>query len=200
MRFVFLIFFSLSLYAGSDFIKQAYYDSYNYEKMQNYPDAIKALQVVYEKYPKAYTPNFRIAWLFFLNKNYTNSIKHYKLALSVIPGSVEAKLGLAQVFNAQEKYDDSIRVAYDILQNDLYNYYANLHLVTSLNAKKEYEQSLKIIYKMLASYPTDVKYLSFLADIYVQQNKNKLAKSIYSDILILDPVNPNAISFLNRKQ
>ena len=198
MRTVFLLMFSMSLFAGGDFIKQAYYDSYNYEKMQNYPDAIKALSVVYEKYPKAYTPNFRLAWLFYLNKNYANAIEHYQAAITLVPTSAEAKLGLIQVYQAMGKHDDAKRLIYDILQNDLYNYFANSYLVASLNAKGEYEQSLKIIYKMLAYYPTDVYFLSKLAQVYVNQKKEKLAEGVYQDIIILDPANTQAIGYLNR--
>jgi len=198
MRTVFLLMFSMSLFAGGDFIKQAYYDSYNYEKMQNYPDAIKALSVVYEKYPKAYTPNFRLAWLFYLNKNYANAIEHYQASITLVPTSAEAKLGLIQVYQAMGKHDDAKRLIYDILQNDLYNYFANSYLVASLNAKGEYEQSLKIIYKMLAYYPTDVYFLSKLAQVYVNQKKEKLAEGVYQDIIILDPANTQAIGYLNR--
>jgi len=198
MRTIFLLMFSMSLFAGGDFIKQAYYDSYNYEKMQNYPDAIKALSVVYEKYPKAYTPNFRLAWLFYLNKNYANAIEHYQAAITLVPTSAEAKLGLIQVYQAMGKHDDAKRLIYDILQNDLYNYFANSYLVASLNAKAEYDQSLKIIYKMLAYYPTDVYFLGKLAQVYVNQKKEKLAEGVYQDIIILDPANTQAIGYLNR--
>lgn len=198
MRIVFILVFSLSLWANTDFIKQAYYDSYHYEKMQDYPDAIKALKVVYKKYPKAYTPNFRLAWLFYLNKNYSNAIKHYQAAISVVSTSIEAKLGLIQVYQAQEKHDEAKRLIYDILQSDLYNYFANSYLVYSLNAKKEYEQSLKIIYKMLAYYPTDVYFLTKLAQVYENQKKYDLAKSVYMDIIILDPANTKATGYLNR--
>jgi len=198
MRFIFLIVMSLSLYANADFIKQAYYDSYNYEKMQNYPDAIKALSVVYEKYPQAYTPNFRLAWLFYLNKNYANAIEHYQKAITLVPTSAEAKLGLIQVYQAMGKHDDAKRLIYDILQNDLYNYFANSYLVASLNALAEYDQSLKVIYKMLAYYPTDVYFLSKLAQVYVNQKKESLAQGVYKDILILDPANTQATSYLNR--
>ena len=189
---------SLSLYASSDFIKQAYYDSYNYEKMQNYPDAIKALSVVYEKYPKAYTPNFRLAWLFYLNKNYSDAVNHYQIAISLVPTSAEAKLGLIQVYQAIGKHEVAKRLVYDILQNDLYNYFANSYLVASLNATGEYDQSLKVIYKMLAYYPTDVYFLSKLAQVYVSQKNHKLAKGVYNDIIILDPANTQARSYLNQ--
>ena len=75
-----------------------------------------------------------------------------------------------------------------------------MYLVDVLNAKKEYAQSLKVISKMLEYYPTDVYFLLRLAYVYTQQGKHDLAASVYVDILILDPSNPDAISYLNRKE
>ncbi len=199
MRFIILLFLSLNLSAAStDFIKQAYYDSYNYEKMQNYTDAIKVLKLVYEKYPKAYTPNFRLAWLFYMNKNYRNAILHYETAISLVSTSVEAKLGLIQVYQAMGKHDDAKRMVYDILQDDLYNYYANMYLIVSLNALHEYKQSLKIIYKMLAYYPTDVDFLGKLAQVYIDTKQDNLALGVYQDIIILDPADTKARAYLNQ--
>jgi len=200
MRFILALLITASLWSYEGFVQKAYYDSYNYEKMENYPDALKAIQAVHARYPKAYTPNFRLAWLFYLNKNYANAIEHYEAAIAVVPTSVEAKLGLIQVFQAQQKHDEAKRLIYDILQSDLYNYYANRYLVISLNATKEYDQSLKVIYKMLAYYPTDVFFLTGLAQIYIQQKETKLAESVFTDVIILDPVNPDAIKYLNRQK
>lgn len=200
MRFILALLITVSLWAYEDFVQKAYYDSYNYEKMENYPDAIKAIKAVYERYPKVYTPNFRLGWLFYLNGNYANAIKHYRAAIAIVPTSSEAKLGLIRVYQAQNKHDEAKRLIYDILQTDLYNYFANRYLVTSLNATGEYDLSLKVIYKMLAYYPTDVFFLTSLAQIYVKQKQEKLAESVYTDVIILDPVNPAAIKFLNRKE
>jgi Flp pilus assembly protein TadD len=70
--------------------------------------------------------------------------------------------------------------------------------VASLNATGEYEQSLKVIYKMLAYYPTDVYFLGKLAQVYERQKNDKLARGVYDDIIILDPANTQARSYLNR--
>ncbi len=199
MRLLLGLLLSISLWAYEDFVQQAYYDSYAYEKTQSYAEAIRSMRVVYERYPKAYTPNLRLGWLFYLNKNYVNALSHYKNAVDIVPSSVEAKLGWILVLKAQEKYADAKRLIYDVLKSDPYNYYSNMYLVDVLNANKEYEQSLKVISKMLQYYPTDVYFLSRLAYIYTQEGKHDLATGVYLDILILDPSNPDAISYLNRK-
>ncbi len=200
MRIILVLFFAVTLWSYEEFVQKAYYDSYNYEKMENYPDAIKAIKVVYDRYPKVYTPNFRLGWLFYLNRNYSNAIKHYQAAITIVPTSSEAKLGLIEVYQAQSRHDDAKRMIYDILQSDLYNYYANRYLVTSLNTTGEYDPSLKVIYKMLAYYPTDVFFLTSLAQIYIHKKQDVLAEGVYTDVIILDPVNPDAIKYLNRKR
>ena len=80
-------------------IREIYYKSYNYEKMDDYKDAIKVLIPLYQKYPNGYTLNLRLAWLFYLNKNYQNAIKHYEIAQKLAPYSFEPKLGLMRVYN-----------------------------------------------------------------------------------------------------
>ncbi len=199
MRFLVILLVSINLLAYEDFIKQAYYDSYTHEKRQDYGAAIRSLQVVYKRYPKAYTPNLCLGWLFYLNKNYANARSHYEAAVSIVPGSAEAKLGLILVLKAQERYDEAKRLIYDILQGDPYNYFANLYLADLLSVTAQYESSLYVIDKMLKYYPTDVAFLSWLAYVYVKQKKYDLAAGVYADIIILDPSHPDALSHLNQK-
>ncbi len=42
--------------------------------MGDYKDAISVFIPLYEKYPRGYTVNLRLGYLFFLNKNYENAI------------------------------------------------------------------------------------------------------------------------------
>ncbi len=74
-------------------IKDAYYKSYTYEKMQDYENAINALSSVLNEYQDGYTVNLRMGWLYYLKTNYANSISHYQTAIKAAPSSIEAKLG-----------------------------------------------------------------------------------------------------------
>jgi len=176
-------------------VKSAYLKSYDYAKMCDCGDAIKVLTPIYKKYPNQYTINLRLGWLFFLDKKYKNAIKHYKKALIAIPSSIEANLGLLKSYLKLGKLDSAIKVGTVILKKDLYNYYGNYNLILALKEKNEYAQALKLTKKMLALYPTSVIYLEQLASIVAKDDEKK-AKSIYENILMLDPNNLTAKQYL----
>ncbi|MCD4782827.1 MAG: tetratricopeptide repeat protein [Candidatus Eremiobacteraeota bacterium] len=180
-------------------IKEAYYESYNYEKMQDYNKAIKALALVSKEYPKSYTVNIRLGWLYYLKNKYANSIHHYQKAIEIAPDSTEAKLGYSYPLLAQKKYDEVATISYQIMQKDHYNYSANLNLAFALRMQGKHNMAKKITEKMTARYPTNISFLTELALInYAQENK-ETAYNIFSDILILDPNNSTAKSYLGIK-
>ncbi|MEZ4765017.1 MAG: hypothetical protein R3C26_18115 [Calditrichia bacterium] len=84
-------------------IRDAYYKSYNYEKIQNYSDAINTLMPVYNEFPNTYTVNLRLGWLYYLIPNYANAISHYDRSIKISPYSLEAKLGRLLPLLAQHR-------------------------------------------------------------------------------------------------
>jgi len=173
---------------GLTFIKNAYFKSYDYEKVGQYQEAIKVLVPLYKKYPKGYTLNLRFGWLFFLNKKYNNAIEYYNKAALVKPYSIEPKLGLIKTYLNTYQYQKAENVGNSILKVDYYNYYGNFYTIRSLIYQKKYPSALKISKKMLAIYPTDILFLEQLATIY-KATKSKYLQQVYEDILILDPNN-----------
>ena len=193
-----LLILLLVVFGFSDEIRDTYLKSYDYEKIGDYKDAIKVLIPLYKKYPKGYTLNLRLAYLFYMDKKYENSIKYYTQASIVLPYSFEPKLGLMRVYLATAKYEKVVQIGYSILKIDYYNYYANLYTLQALKAKKDYKNALAVANKMLTIYPTDVTYLVNLAKIYEITNP-KYARKIYKEsVLILDPNNVTAKVFLNK--
>ncbi|WP_187648391.1 tetratricopeptide repeat protein [Nitrosophilus labii] len=182
-------------YSYDDIIKKSYYDSYNYEKMGDYEDAIKSLMPVIQKYPDAYTPNLRLGWLYYLDKKYKNALYHYKKAAIAAKSAISPRLGIINIYILQQKYDDALKICNDILKVDYYNYYANLYLVKILIGKSDFINAKAIAYKMLSLYPTDISFLELLAKIYQKTDNLENAKKIYEDILILDPKNFAAYNF-----
>jgi tetratricopeptide (TPR) repeat protein len=178
-------------------IQDSYYKSYNYEKMGDYKDAIKSLVPVYKKFPKGYTLNLRLGYLFYLDKKYNNSINHYKKASNIAPYSVEARLGLIKNYIKKGKYDNALAISNSIIKMDYYNYYGNFYQLVALSLKGEKDNAIKVANKMLALYPTDIMYLQELAKLIYQKDK-KRAKKLFEDILILDPNNIVAKEYLNR--
>jgi len=179
-------------------IAQSYYKSYNYEKMGNYGDAVKAILPVYQEYQKGYTVNLRLAWLYYLNKNYANSLEHYENAIKIAPYSLEAKLGHLMPLLAQEKYQQVEKESFEILNRDYYNYYGNLRLIFALRMEKKYDSAEKIALKMLALYPIDVSFLTEYALIKYGQGEKKTAIQTFNNILILDPENVTAKKYLQK--
>ncbi|WP_456341495.1 tetratricopeptide repeat protein [Thermovibrio sp.] len=194
-----LIFLSSSAF-GLDYqeIKNSYYRSYLYERSGNYEDAIKALMPVYKSFPNGYTVNLRLGWLYYLVKKYANSEFHYKKALQAVPSSVEAMLGLTLPYIAQGKWSDTEALCYRILRIDYYNYYGNLRLSYALRMEGKYSIAEAVNRKMLSIYPADVNFLLELALSLYNQGKTAYAKSLFEDILILDPENTVAKEYLNR--
>ncbi len=173
-------------------IKKAYEESYKYEKLQDYEMAIKALMPVYKEYPRGYTVNLRLGWLYYLWGKYRNSIEHYQTAMEVAPYSVEARLGYMLPLLALGRYADVEKVAYQILKTDYYNYYANLRLAYALRMQKKYDLASEVARKMLVLYPTDVQFLVELALDYIGLGQKDKGYSILWDVLILQPDNETA--------
>jgi tetratricopeptide (TPR) repeat protein len=192
-RLLAALLFALSL--GADEIKEAYYKSYDYEKMGDYADAIKVLRPIYDKYPNGYTLNLRLGWLFYKMGRYANAIEHYRRASMALPASLEPKLGMALVYLSIGRYKDAERMAATVIHSDYYNYYGNLYLSKAYLGKGRFKEAAAVAKKMLALYPTDVHFLELLAKAYESIDSN-LAKKVYGDILILDPNNIAAREYL----
>ena len=197
--FLILLVFSFTSFAHSmtyKEIKEAYRKSYIYEKSRDYEDAIKVLMPVYQNYRDGYTVNLRLGWLYYLMQKYANSEYHYEKALKAIPSSVEAMLGLSLSFMVRNRWSDVESMMYRVLKIDYYNYYGNLRLCIALRNLKKFSISEAVARKMLSVYPTDVNFLNELAISLYHQDKKSYAKSLFEDVLILDPENTVASKYL----
>ena len=183
---------------GQKDIQEAYYKSYNYEKIENYTDAVKVLLPIFNEYPNGYTVNLRLAWLYYLNLNYANSLEHYDNAIKISSYSLEAKLGRLLPLLAQTKYDLVESEAFQILNVDYYNYFGNLRLVYALRLQAKYDTAEKIALKMLAIYPIDISFLTEYALVKSAQGEAETAVRVFNDILILDPENVTAKGYLKK--
>ncbi|OMH40002.1 hypothetical protein BLW93_07580 [Desulfurobacterium indicum] len=191
--------FSTTYALSYDEIKLAYHKSFIYEKAKDYRDAIKALMPVYEAYPKGYTVNLRLGWLYYLMGKYKNSEVHYRKAVEAIPSSVEAKLGLALPLMAEKRWSDVESLMYKVLKTDYYNFYGNLRLAIALRNEGKGKLAEQISRKMLALYPSNIAFLTELGLDLIAQGKKKEAYSIFNDVLILDPENTVARYYLGIK-
>lgn len=178
-------------------ISQSYYKSYNYEKSGNYEDAIKALQLVYNEYSKAYGVNNRLGYLYRLNAQFKNAEVHYKLAMAALPDALTPKLGLMYVYLQAKKYDEANKIGYQILSIDYYNYYGNLRLGYVLRQTDQLDLAEQVFIKMLVRYPSDVLFLTEFGLLKYQQKDFERAIAVMQEVLILDPENVDARSVLH---
>ena len=196
-KMLLLLLVSANLLALTDAeIRDAYYKSYNYEKIQNYSDAINTLMPVYNEFPNTYTVNLRLGWLYYLSTNYANAISHYDRSIKISPYSLEAKLGRLLPLLAQHRYGEVEKEAFQILNVDYYNYYGNLRLAYALRMQQKFDVAVKITQKMLVIYPIDVQFLTEFALGKIGLGETDEAMAVFSNILILDPENVTAKSYL----
>lgn len=199
LTMIFLFVFVSSLFAITpEEIQEAYHKSFNYEQIEDYENAIRALSPVLDEYPNGYTVNLRLGWLYYLLGRYANSIEHYQKAVQIVPTSLEAKNGLMLPMLAQNKYSDAASIAYQVVSVDHYNYYGNMRLAYSLRMQEKYDQAEQILNKMLAVYPTDIIFLTELALVKYNQGDTEKAGNLMWDVLTLDPENETAKKYFSK--
>jgi len=179
-------------------IADAYFRSFEYERTDDFSNAVRALTPVLEAYPNGYTVNLRLGWLFYRNGNYSNAIAHYQAATTAAPFALEPKIGHLLPLMAQQRWAEAEVLAYQIVSMDHYNYYGNLRLATILRMQNELDAASQVAWKMAGAYPTDLLFMAELARIAVAQGDSDEAARLYTDLIILDPENQEARAFLGR--
>jgi tetratricopeptide (TPR) repeat protein len=195
--FVLLMALTSTQAATEAWIKEAYQRSITNEKIEDYGGAIKALSRVVATYPKGYTVNLRLGWLYYLNGRYSNSIDHYQTAQMVQPDTFEPLLGILLPLIAQTDYLRAEQVANQLLQADPGNYYGNLRLIEILLHTGKLEQALANCIRMRGHYPSDIRFLEQHAAILQAQGKVAQATEIHHILQTLDPDNTSSILFFN---
>jgi tetratricopeptide (TPR) repeat protein len=190
--------FSGPLHGQEVDLEGSYHRSFDYEVVEDYQNAIRALAPVYEAYPNGYTVNLRMGWLFYLNGNYNNAAAHYEVARAAAPFALEPRLGHILPLLAQERWADAESVAYQVVSVDHYSYYGNLRLVFALRMQAKLEAAYQVALKMATAYPTDLSFMAELALVSEARGDKDEATRLFTDLLILDPENQTARSYLGR--
>jgi tetratricopeptide (TPR) repeat protein len=177
-------------------IQNAYKKSYDYETMQKYEKAIKSLGDVYKNYPDSYTVNYRLGWLYYLNKNYKNALTHLNKALAIFPSSVEVLNTIDLVYAAQQDWTKLEQNAIKIINIDYYNTYANYWYSFALKKQGKFDLALKVDYKMLAILPSSISFLTEVAENLYLSGNIKMAEEQFKNVLILDTLNETAKYYL----
>lgn len=181
-------------------MNELYQKSYNYENMQKTKEAIRVLSKVYESMPNDYTINYRLGWLFYLNKNYANAMEHLKTCLRVIPASIEALNTMNLVYAARNEWGNIEKQSLAVLKMDYYNQNANYWYSFALKKQKKYDMAIKVANKMLAVFPTSVTFLQERAENLYLSGKEEEGVRVFKSVVLLDPNNNTALYYLNKNR
>lgn len=171
-------------------------ESYAAEGEGRTPQAIEKMVRLFNGAPNDYFINFRLGWLFYLDKKYTNSANHYASAARIEPGSVEARLGQTLALLAAGDYGRVVEVSRDLLKLDPKNYLGQQRMIQAYLRLKDYSNAAVQAYNALKSYPSDVVFLEQYGFILNELGRTEDAKKTLGFLFLISPKNVYARSVL----
>jgi tetratricopeptide (TPR) repeat protein len=196
--FIYIYFITISFQAYSMGLEDYtnVYDSYKLEAEGKLPQAIEKMIQIYSKSTDNYLVNYRLGWLFSLEKKYQNSIEHYKKAANKKPKSIEPWLALSLLHMNLQEWSKASDFAEELILRDNHNYFGNLRYIQAKIKLKNYRSALEKLDQILNVYPMDPVFLEQKAFIFSELNKKKEAKNAVLDLLLISPNNYFAKSFM----
>jgi tetratricopeptide (TPR) repeat protein len=168
-------------------VAAGYYRSYEHEQQKQYGEAIRDLEAVQKTYPNTYTVNYRIGWLYYLDKNNSKAMEHLKKALVISPNSVEVMNTITLVHVAEADWHKVEEQSLRVLKADYYNLTGNYWYSHSLKMQKKYNYAIKVDRKMLSVYPTSTVFLQELGENLLLDNKKEESAAVFSSLKVLIP-------------
>jgi tetratricopeptide (TPR) repeat protein len=192
----FFLIYSLSAFTQDlSNMKDAFTNSYAYEKNKDYSKAISEIQKVYDE--KSYETTIRMGWLYYESGSYTTSAQYYEKAIALMPYSIEARLGYILPEKALGNMD-MVKAAYEaILKIDPQNSYANYNLGLIYYNNKDYQSSYSYLEKIANMYPFDYDITILYAWINIQLGKLREAKVLFTKSLLIKPDDTSATQGLS---
>jgi tetratricopeptide (TPR) repeat protein len=179
-------------------IKSCYHQSYRHESQNRYVDAIADLKPVYLNYPNTYTVNYRLGWLYYLNKNFANAIVHLNKATAILPQSTETITILIYIYQIQYNWDQVEILSVQLLKQDYYSIEGNYWYAVALKMQGKYDLAIKISKKMLALQPTSKKFLQELGEVLFLNEYVEESQALFTNLIILYPQNQTAQYYLKK--
>jgi tetratricopeptide (TPR) repeat protein len=188
---IFFLLYSLSAFTQDlNGMKDAFTNSYAFEKNKDYSKAIAEIQKVYDE--KSYETTIRMGWLYYESGSYTTSAQYYEKAIALMPYSIEARLGYILPEKALGNMD-LVKAAYDaILKIDPQNSYANYNLGLIYYNKKDYQSAYTYLEKIANMYPFDYDITILYAWTNFQLGKLREAKVLFTKTLLIKPDDSSA--------
>jgi len=190
--FIMIMAFSLNLNAQSqENLQKAFADSYSYESIGKYTDAIQSLKRYYHN--ESYEINVRLAWLNYMAGQFTESISYYQKSIALQPISIEARLGLCLPASAVGNWEQVVQQYKEILKTAPNNYTANLRLGQIYMNRKKYSQASKYFDLLISQYPFTYDVMINTAWNYFYQGKLREAKVLFQKVLLIYSYDESAL-------
>lgn len=191
-----IAFFSLNTINSQEVsLQEAFNNSYTLEYNGEYMKAVEAINKGYDE--KSYGANLRAGWLNYLAGLYIESQNYYKKAIALKPNSIEAKLGYVYPATALGNMDQVIAQYKKILEIDPQNSTANYKMGLIFYDKKDFQSAYNYFEKVVNLYPFGYDALVMYAWSNFQLGKNKEAKILFKNALLLSPYSQSAIDGLS---
>jgi tetratricopeptide (TPR) repeat protein len=186
-------------YAVTKEEQEQVYESYALESKGDYAQSIAKMAKVFDENKSDYFINYRMGWLFSMNKKYENSTEHYEKAAQASPKSLEPWLALSSLDMNLGLYAKVIAVSEEILKRDPANYLGLQRFITACIKLQKFEQALPKVNNALAFYPIDAIFLEQKGYLLNQLNKPAEAKKVLGTLLLISPTNAYAKSIFTAK-
>ncbi|MES2286751.1 MAG: tetratricopeptide repeat protein [Bacteroidota bacterium] len=194
--FITLIAFSSinAIYSQEGSQQEAFNNSYTFEYNGEYMKAVEAIKKGYNE--KSYGTNLRAGWLNYEAGLYIESQNYYKKAIALQSNSLEAKFGYIYPATALGNMDQVIAQYKKILEIDPQNTTANYKMGLIFYDKKDFKSAYNYFEKVVDLYPFGYDALLMYAWSNYQLGKNKEAKILFKNAMLLSPYNQSAIDGL----
>lgn len=192
--FIFIFIATINLAQLNETIKDAFVKSYHEEQLGMHDKAISSIQAVYSE--KSYEANYRLGWLFYLDKKYQQSVFYYKKAILNMPKSTEPLWALGQTYTAMENWTALNSTNLKILKLDSKNSVANYRVGVHYYYNKKYHTARKYFAVVVNLYPTDFDALHMMAWSNYFIGNFEQAKAYFLRALIVQPTNESALNGL----
>lgn len=195
--FILLIVFSSfnAIYSQEGSQQEAFNNSYTFEYNGEYMKAVEAIKKGYDE--KSYGANLRAGWLNYEAGLYIESQNYYKKAIALKPNSIEAKLGYIYPATALGNMDQVITQYKKILESDPQNSTTNYQMGLIFYNRKDFKSAYTYFEKVVNLYPFGFDALLMYAWSNFQLGKNKEAKILFKNALLLSPNSQSAIEGLS---
>ena len=174
------------------------YETYTLEAQGKYGKAIEKMTKILEGKSDDYFINYRLGWLFSLEKKYKNSVDHYKKAGASNPKALEPWLALSLLHLNLLDYKNVMTYAEEVIKRDPESYYGNQRFILAALRMKDYSSALEKVDEILKAYPTDAIFLEQRAFALGESGKYDLAKKAVTDLLLISPSNAYGKYFMSK--